>query len=147
MTPGRYWSLGVALLFVNPAAGSPGSSIIGNWVTEDGNAIVGIFRCDTLYCGEIIWAQKDGIAGDSLHDIHNPDPGARNAPIIGLCILKHFKADDDGSWSDGSVYDPESGNTYRGTISIVDSLTLRLRGYRVLPLFGRTTIWTRAQVK
>ncbi len=145
MIPGRSVPLylGIGLFLLHLAGAPSGRSIAGEWITEDGNAIIEIVQSDSLYDGTIIWAQKEGLPGDSLRDIHNPDSSRRTAPIVGLRILKDFRADGGGTWSDGSVYDPESGNTYRGTITMVDSTTLRLRGYILLPLFGRTTIWTR----
>jgi uncharacterized protein (DUF2147 family) len=43
----------------------------------------------------------------------------------------------------GRVYDPESGKDYKGKLHLVDEKTLDLRGYVLIPLFGRTETWTR----
>jgi uncharacterized protein (DUF2147 family) len=49
----------------------------------------------------------------------------------------------DGTWTDGSIYDPASGYTYRCQLSLDGNDRLRLRGYVGVPLIGRTTTWTR----
>jgi uncharacterized protein (DUF2147 family) len=41
------------------------------------------------------------------------------------------------------VYDPKSGKTYRGKMTFVSPNQLNLRGFIGIPLFGRTTTWTR----
>lgn len=43
----------------------------------------------------------------------------------------------------GKVYDPESGNEYKAKMTLVDNKTLKLRGYILIPLLGRTEVWTR----
>jgi uncharacterized protein (DUF2147 family) len=53
----------------------------------------------------------------------------------------------DGQWTGGRVYDPNSGNTYRGTITLIDADTLKLRGYVGITLFGRTEIWKRRRLQ
>jgi uncharacterized protein (DUF2147 family) len=47
------------------------------------------------------------------------------------------------TWRDGSLYDPESGNTYSGKLSLNPDGTLSLRGYLGISLLGRTEHWTR----
>ena len=46
-------------------------------------------------------------------------------------------------WAGGMIYDPNSGNTYKGTMRLVDRNTLKLRGYIGISLFGRSDTWTR----
>jgi uncharacterized protein (DUF2147 family) len=54
-----------------------------------------------------------------------------------------FKPAEAGVWEDGTLYDPETGKTYSGTITLQPDGMLRLRGYIGTPLLGRNTIWTR----
>jgi uncharacterized protein (DUF2147 family) len=51
-----------------------------------------------------------------------------------------------GRWTHGTVYDPNSGKTYKGTITLVDHDTLKLRGYIGISLFGRNAIWSRVKL-
>jgi uncharacterized protein (DUF2147 family) len=47
-------------------------------------------------------------------------------------------------WRNGSVYNPADGGTYRGTITMTNDNSLRLRGCIVAPLC-KTQTWTRIQ--
>jgi uncharacterized protein (DUF2147 family) len=76
-------------------------------------------------------------------DEKNPDPALRDRPLVGLSLFAGFDYDGDGRWSGGTIYDPNSGKTYRCIVTIVDDDTLKVRGYVGVPLLGRTEIWTR----
>ena len=60
-------------------------------------------------------------------------------------MLYGFVYDGDDVWVDGRVYDPEGGDEYRGKLRLVDNNTMDLRGYVMIPLFGRTETWTRVE--
>jgi uncharacterized protein (DUF2147 family) len=62
---------------------------------------------------------------------------------MGMEIMNNFKLDEDKTWSNGEIYDPKSGKTYSGTITLKGENTLDLRGYVGFPIFGRTAVWTR----
>jgi uncharacterized protein (DUF2147 family) len=47
------------------------------------------------------------------------------------------------SWVGGKLYDPKSGMTYSGKMTLVSSDRLELRGYVIFSLFGRTSSWSR----
>ena len=46
-------------------------------------------------------------------------------------------------WKGGTVYDPKSGKTYSGKMTLVSPNKLDMRGFVGISLFGRTTTWTR----
>jgi uncharacterized protein (DUF2147 family) len=75
-------------------------------------------------------------------DINNPDATLRGKSLCNLEIGSRFHANDATHASGGTIYDPKSGNSYRGTM-VVDGDLLRLRGYIGVALFGRTEIWRR----
>jgi uncharacterized protein (DUF2147 family) len=58
-------------------------------------------------------------------------------------MINGFRNDDPGKWSDGSIYSPREGKTYSASIKLRDDGTLKLRGYVLLPLFGKSQVWTR----
>jgi uncharacterized protein (DUF2147 family) len=62
---------------------------------------------------------------------------------MGLDIMYGFNLSEGKVWDDGEIYDPKSGKTYSGTITLQGENTLDLRGYVGLPIFGRTSVWTR----
>jgi len=119
------------------------ASILGEWTTAEGKAIVLITRCDSSYCGKIVWLKEPLKNGKPVVDSKNADPKFRDEPILGMTFLRGFQYDGDGDYIGGKVYDPESGETYSGKLRLVDAKTLELRGYVLIPLFGRTETWTR----
>ncbi|MDA8169365.1 MAG: DUF2147 domain-containing protein [Nitrospiraceae bacterium] len=119
--------------------------ILGLWKDAKRDAIVRIYKCgdrkgSNNYCGSIAWV-KDG----PPTDIKNPDPALRGRPIQGLEILKGFSYEGKDEWAGGTLYDPKTGSTYKGHMRLASPDRLRLKGYVLLPLFGRTTTWTRAR--
>ena len=131
-------------LLASPAAlvAEPGE-IEGTWINGDGDGLIELVIEDGELQGRIVGSTDDP---DNLRparlDEKNPDPALRSRKLIGLIFLSGFRFDD-GRWTGGRIYDPNSGNTYRGTIRVIDRETLSLRGYVGLPLFGRSDTWKR----
>jgi len=130
------------------AATQPGASPEGRWLTQRKHGIIEIYRCggDGTLCGRLVWFTVE--AGEPNpnpegFDRHNPDPARRNRPLCGLVFMTGFKPAGDNSWENGVLYDPETGKTYRGNLSMQADGTLRLRGYIAVPLLGETNVWTR----
>jgi uncharacterized protein (DUF2147 family) len=115
------------------------SPILGRWLTEARDGIIEITRAaDQSYQGRIV-------GGDARRrlDRHNPDPGRRRQELLGQSILLGLHDDGEGKWSGGTIYDPDSGRTYRCNIELLDHDRLKLRGFIGLALLGRSQIWSR----
>ncbi|QNH52650.1 DUF2147 domain-containing protein [Acinetobacter venetianus] len=68
----------------------------------------------------------------------------KNQPIIGLQILSNFIKNPKNSneYINGTVVDPESGKTYKGTIRLSSNgRKITLNGYVGISLLGRTQTW------
>ncbi|WP_292092671.1 DUF2147 domain-containing protein [Brevundimonas sp.] len=63
--------------------------------------------------------------------------------LRGLTMLPGFTGSPT-EWRGGSVHNPADGGVYRGTITLTNDNTLRLRGCIFAPLC-RTQVWTRIQ--
>ena len=51
---------------------------------------------------------------------------------------------DGDAWGGGSIVDPATGRTYKGTLRVADGgRKLEVRGYLGISLLGRTQTWTR----
>jgi uncharacterized protein (DUF2147 family) len=81
--------------------------------------------------------------GCPLRDRRNPNPALRDQMVEGLEILRGLAPRHDGTWVDGDIYDPASGNTYHCQLTLDGNDRIQLRGYLGIPLIGRTTTWTR----
>jgi uncharacterized protein (DUF2147 family) len=154
----KIWkNIGILLLFILSVAATSyaaqGDDILGVWNNEEKDGKIEIFKCSGKYCGKIIWAKEpnypagstEGTPGTPRLDHHNPDTAKRSRPILGLQIVNDFIFAGEDVWKGGTVYDPKSGNTYRGKMTLVSPNELDLRGFIGIPLFGRTTTWTRPE--
>lgn len=138
------------LLSAATAFGEAPDGILGIWRTEMDESKVEVFRCGERICGKIVWLKsplytdsRDGEVGTPLTDFKNSDPALKSRPILGLRVLEGFTPVGDNTWGKGTCYDPKSGHTYRGKIYLVAPDRLELRGYIGIPLFGRSSVWTR----
>ena len=121
--------------------------IEGTWLTGNKDAHVEITSDGSgKFNGKISWLEVTHEEDGSIRKDHlNPKKELRDHEIMGLEILKGFKYKGGGKWEDGNVYDPDSGNTYSGTIQLNGSNMLKMRGYVGISLFGRTEYWTRVE--
>lgn len=141
---------GIMILGASIAWGA-GDDILGQWNNEDGRAKIEIYPCDGHYCGKISWLGRPvyppddpgGMAGLPRVDRDNPNPALRERRLLGLQIMAGFNYSGTNIWDKGRIYDPESGKTYKSKITLVSPQRLTIRGYVGIPLFGRTTTWTR----
>jgi uncharacterized protein (DUF2147 family) len=133
-------------LIATVISSADGGEVEGRWLTQEQSGVVEIYGCgDGALCGRLVWHRIKPNDPNPLAttDIHNPSPALRNQPLCGLLIMWGFRPDGPDRWGGGSLYDPESGNTYSGKISLNPDGTLSLRGYIGIALFGRTEDWTR----
>ena len=73
-------------------------------------------------------------------------PDLRNVPLRGFRMCKDFVYQGDDQWSEGTLYDPNNGSTYQGTITMRDMNTLDMRGYIGVEAIGRTDVWKRLKM-
>lgn len=126
----------VALIFAQA------DRIAGYWLTANGDSQVQIYRgSNGKFYGKIVWLEKDQHATDDK----NPDTKLRNRSILGMQLLNGFTYNEkEKEWADGTIYDPESGNTYSCFMKIENDSILKVKGYVLgMRLFSRQTIWKR----
>jgi uncharacterized protein (DUF2147 family) len=145
--PGAAQAIGVAFVIALLACDAAAASVTGTWWIEGGAAKVEIEDCGNSVCGRVTWLRSPfDTYGCELRDVHNPEPKLRQRPVLGLRILDGLHPEDGlpHRWTGGTIYDPESGNTYRCSLALNEPDALELRGFIGIPIIGRTTRWIRA---
>ena len=134
----RYLSVAAVVLAPLPlAATAPG--LFGDWKTTEGS-VVRTFPCSQALCMKIVALPP---AVPRALDHNNPDASLRTRSLCNLEIGSSFTLSGETEATGGTLYDPESGKTYKGNISL-DGNRLKLRGYIGFAVFGRTEMWQRA---
>lgn len=116
--------------------------IIGTYMNPDGDAILKIYETSGKYFGKLIWTKNP----NNL-DSNNPDVTKRTQKRLGLVIMNNFKFDGDGTWEDGTIYDPKNGKTYDCKVTRDAKGNLDIRGYIGISLLGRTSHFTKVEFK
>ena len=132
------WHLAAFCLLLFQAAPSPAKQgIAGTW-REPGGAVIVITSCGADLCARLAKLT----AGAPPRDTNDPDPALRSRPLCGLVIGTGFHLSDPEHASGGKLYDPKSGKTYSGAMTL-EGESLHLRGYVGFKVFGRTETWQR----
>jgi uncharacterized protein (DUF2147 family) len=134
--------MGLLLLAIPPAtvrAAEPGGAATGRWLTEPKDGIIEVsLNAAGRLEGRIIGGNSPGRL-----DAKNPDPAARTQVLRGQLILRDMAADGTGRWTGGTIYDPDSGKTYKCNLELLADGSLKVRGYIGFSLLGRSQLWTR----
>jgi uncharacterized protein (DUF2147 family) len=118
----------------------------GLWaITENGKPLA-LITVKTVG-GEIQGVLAGALNGDPPNRICDKCQGElHNQRITGMKVLWGLKPDpsDPLSYKDGSILDPDSGNTFSAQMTeSADGKTLTVRGFLGVAAFGRTQIWLR----
>ncbi len=120
------------------------SKIVGVWYNTSKTAQIEIMENDDEMIGKIIWIEQDTDSIDNSTDIVNSDTSLRDRPLMGLTILEGLKYND-GIWSDGKIYDPQSGISYTCELQLVKKDVLEVKGYLGDSWVSRTVEWNRVK--
>jgi uncharacterized protein (DUF2147 family) len=133
---------------LNQSGNTDGDLLLGVWETGTGKARVQIKKYGSTYYGQIVWLKEPlNEEGKPKVDKNNPDETKRTQPLLGYRMLLGFEYKGNKIWENGTIYDPESGNTYNCKIEMTDNNTIDIRGYIGVSVFGRTDTWKRMQLK
>lgn len=117
----------------------------GIWYDDSGKGAVRLAVCGDKLCGYIYWLKEPLYPdGKPLRDRHNPNESQRTRPICGLQVIGGLAPMEGGEWDSGWIYDPKEGKSYSVTIALADMNTLKVTGYLVMKMMGRTLTWKRA---
>lgn len=118
------------------------SDILGVWQPSEGTSYIKIFKekGKDVYHGKVVWLKEPN------DENGNPKTDPDGKAIMGMINLRNFVFEDD-EWTDGTIYDPKSGNTYYCTIEMKNKNKLEVRGsLDPFGLVGRTDTWVRMKM-
>jgi len=134
LSVGAVW----AAVSSRPSPGVDPRAALGRWLTESGNLEIEIAPCGPSLCGTVVAVRSNRSMGAPDKEMKPVDT---RSPM-GMKILHGFVPTADGAW-DGRIYNRENGRTYDCLITPMAPDRLSVRGYKFLPLLGKSQVWTR----
>lgn len=124
-----------------PAHAADSDGIAGVWWTPEHDGKIAISLDATgVASGRLIAVSPED--ADTV-DANNPNTKLRFRPLLGLTILQGFSLDTDGRLTGGTIYDPDSGKTYYGTLTFDRDGRLLMKGSVFFSFFSRTEVMER----
>lgn len=121
--------------------------IIGIWKPQNMDLRFEIFKNKDLdeYQGKVVWLKKpNGKDGKPILDRLNPQKKLRQKPVMGAMVIQGFEFNSlDDIWEEGLLYDPATGQTFKGTLKMLDKDTMKFIGFEGFSLTETETTWKR----
>jgi len=118
--------------------------IVGVWKCEDYK--IEFFQSDDTYSAKLLWSKTmfEADGKTSKKDNKNPNRNLRTRSIQGITHITGLTYKD-GEYIDAKLYSVDDGNTYSFKAVLKDANNLETRGYKGIPMIGKTYKWTRVK--
>jgi uncharacterized protein (DUF2147 family) len=122
----------------------PADKIIGVWQCDDYK--IEIFKPGNTYSAKLLWSKEmfEADGKTSKKDGKNPNEKLRSRSVQGLTHITDLIYKD-GEYVDGKLYSVQDGNTYSFKGKLKGPNELETRGYKGIPLVGKSFKWKRVQ--
>ena len=134
----------ITLLGLESVQAQSKSKVVGVWYNTEKTAQIEIMENDAELIGKLIWIKQNEDDPGSSTDLVNSDSSLRDRPLMGLTILEGLQYKD-GIWSNGKIYDPESGISYTCELQLKKKDVLEIKGYLGDSWVSRTVEWNRVK--
>ena len=134
----------LAALLVATPAGAQCLTPVGVWLHDNKRIEIEIAPCGDKLCGKLVWLKSpDDTQGQPLVDAKNPVATLQTRPLLGLTVLDSLHRTGECTWDGGNIYDPDDGAAYTASMSVLEDGALEVHAYLLVPVFGKSFIWTR----
>jgi len=136
------WLAAIALAATPVGAQSP--TPVGIWLHDNKRIEIEITPCGDKLSGKLVWLKSpDDTQGQPLVDAKNPVATLQTRPLLGLTVLDSLHRTGECTWDGGNIYDPDDGAAYTASMSVLEDGALEVHAYLLVPVFGKSFIWTR----
>ncbi|MEH6305619.1 DUF2147 domain-containing protein [Olivibacter sp. CPCC 100613] len=122
----------------------PADQITGVWQCDDYK--IEVFKAGNTYSAKLLWSKEmfEADGKTSKKDVKNPNEKLRSRSVQGLTHITGLVYKD-GEYVDGTLYSVQDGNTYGLKGKLKGPNDLETRGYKGVPLMGKSFKWKRVQ--
>ena len=122
------------------------NKIVGEWLNSSKDMKVQVFEKNGLYQGKVTWfACDEGFKMSDFKDKKNPNPSMRNRPWLGMQVLENMRFKGNNIWSDGQIYDPNTGHAFDSVCRLEGDDVLSVRGFWLYEWMGKNLKFTRVK--
>jgi uncharacterized protein (DUF2147 family) len=123
---------------------NPAHRLVGTWEYEEKNLRIEVFEDNGSFAGKMIWFKcSSEEVMQASRDTENPDDKLADRKLLGLKLLENLSYQGENEWSNGKIYDPNSGRTYDACIYLTGPNTATVRGYWKFKWIGRSMVFNR----
>ncbi|MCF0236563.1 MAG: DUF2147 domain-containing protein [Bacteroidaceae bacterium] len=125
------------------SAQNKADDIVGTYKAEKEGSVskVKVFKHGNGYRAQIFWLQNaKNPDGTVKRDVKNPDPNKRNTPSDQIVLVDNVTFVKD-KWTNGKIYDPQSGKVYSVDLYFEKPNVLTVKGK--LGPFYKKMYWTK----
>ncbi len=115
-------------------------AILGQWISENKNCIVEVFKQADEFKAKVAWFNDKGKKPmNEWLDEKNPDKSLRSRKLIGMEVLNklHYNTEDN-VWEDGVIYDASSGKKWDSVVWLTKDNLLKVKGYWLFRFMSET---------
>jgi len=118
--------------------------ITGVWKCDDYK--IEVFKAGNTYAAKLLWSKEmfEADGKTSKKDVKNPNEKLQSRSVQGLTHITDLVYKD-GEYVDGKLYSVQDGNTYSLKGKLTGPNDLETRGYKGIPLMGKSFKWKRVQ--
>ncbi|MBO9673352.1 MAG: DUF2147 domain-containing protein [Sphingobacteriaceae bacterium] len=122
----------------------PADQILGTWKCTDYK--IEVFKTGNTYSARLLWSKEmfEADGKTAKKDVKNPNEKLRGRSVQGLTHITDLVYRD-GEYVDGKLYSVQDGNTYSLKGKLKSLNELETRGYKGIPLVGKSFKWNRVQ--
>lgn len=120
------------------------SKVLGLWYNTEKTAQIEIMEKEDQLIGKLVWIKHEDGDPETFTDLVNSDTSLRNRPLMGLTILEGLQYRN-GVWTDGKIYDPQSGLSYTCELQVKKKDILEVKGFLGESWVSRTVEWNRVK--
>ena len=135
------------MLMATMSVSAQADKIVGNYkVVRNGvNSKVKIYKHNDGYRAQVTWVDNLKKEDGSYRlDEKNPDKNKRSVRADQIVLIEKVTYDaKDNVWTNGKIYDPTNGKTYKVKLWFASDKVLKMRGY--IGPFYDTSEWTKIQ--
>ena len=129
----KVMSLITCLLMVAVSITAQTDKIVGNYKVERNGVAskVKIYKHENGYRAQVTWVDNLKKEDGSIRtDEKNPDKNKRNVRADQIVLIDKVTYDaKDNVWTNGKIYDPTNGKTYKVKLWFDGDKVLKMRGY------------------